>query len=182
MIIADHEFGEIIIRKNPLSRGIKFSVNNSGRLQISAPQHTPNFIIKNTINTHRNLIRAKLPVQNPANQRARDQKVKLLKKSAQDFLPYRLEYLAKLHGFHYQKLRLSYPATRWGSCTTTGVISLNIGLMQIPSDLRDYVILHELAHLKHPDHSIAFWRTVEKMDPKYRYHRERLKHFNPGIF
>ena len=110
-----------------------------------------------------------------------DAKKKILMKKAKDYLPYRLEYYAKLYGYNYDKCRLSHAATRWGSCSSTRTISLNIGLMQIPEPLRDYVIIHELAHLNHMDHSEAFWREVGSHDPRYKEHRKKLKMFSPGV-
>lgn len=181
MIIQDIEFGEILIRKNPLAKTVRFAINNSGRLQISAPTKVPDFLIKKSIEANRQIIRAQLPAINPQTQKARDEQIRLLRKQAETFLPYRLEYLAKLHKFQYQKLRLAHQSTRWGSCTTNGTISLNIALMKLPASLRDYVIIHELCHLKYPDHSIAFWHEVGKYDPKYKYHREILKHYSPNI-
>ena len=153
MILSDSEFGDIIVRKNPLSRSVRFSVAPSGRLQMSVPQHTSDFLVKRFLNTNRALIREKIPLSDPTTQRARDAKKKLLTKKARAYLPYRLEYFATLYGYHYERCRLSHAATRWGSCSSTGTISLNIGLMQVPPILRDYVILHELAHLHHLDHS-----------------------------
>ena len=58
---------------------------------------------------------------------------------------------------------------------------LNIGLMKLPEPLRDYVILHELAHLNHPNHSAAFWREVASHDPLYKIHRKKLQMFQPGV-
>ena len=101
-------------------------------------------------------------------------------KKARDYLPYRLEYYAKLYGYHYERCRLSHAATRWGSCSSSGTISLNIGLMQVPEILRDYVIIHELAHLNHMDHSAAFWAEVAEHDPRYKEHRHKLKNFSPA--
>ena len=181
MIIVDKEFGEVIVRRNALARSVRFSVATSGRLQISAPANTRDSTIKRIIDTNRQLIRDKIPLSNPDTQRARDAKKKILMKKARDYLPYRLEYFAKLYGYHYEKCRLSHAATRWGSCSSTGTISLNIGLMQVPEVLRDYVILHELAHLNHMDHSAAFWAEVGEHDPRYKDHRNKLKKFSPGV-
>ncbi len=181
MIIQDTEFGEVIIRKNPLSKSVRFSVSPSGRLQMSVPQHTSDFLVKRFLNTNRSLIREKIPLSDPKTQRARDAKKKILAKKARDYLPYRLEYYAKLYGYDYERCRLSHAATRWGSCSSSGTISLNIGLMQVPETLRDYVILHELAHLNHMDHSSAFWDEVGSHDPRYKDHRRRLKQFSPGV-
>lgn len=181
MIIKDQEFGEVIVRKNPLSRSVRFSVSPSGRLQMSVPQQLSDFRIKLYLNTNRKLIREQIPLSDPATQRARDAKKKILMKHAREYLPYRLEYFAKLYGYHYERCRLSHAATRWGSCSSTGTISLNIGLMQVPEILRDYVIIHELAHLNHMDHSAAFWQEVAQHDPRYKEHRKKLKMFSPGV-
>ena len=181
MVLEDDEFGEVIVRKNPLSTGIKFSISTSGRLQMSVPKYASNFLVKRFLERNRAIIREKLPVNDPATQRARDAKKKILARQAREYLPYRLEYWAKRFGYKYARCRLTHANTRWGSCSTTRTISLNIGLMKVPEVLRDYVILHELAHLNHMDHSEAFWAEVGTHDPKYREHRRRLKMFSPGV-
>lgn len=183
MIINDPEFGEVVVRKNPLSKGARFSITPSGRLQMSVPQYASDFLIRRWLKNRENreLIKANIPPKNPATQRARDAKKKILMKKAKEYLPYRLEYYAKLYGYRYDKCRLSHAATRWGSCSSNRTISLNIGLMQVPEVLRDYVIIHELAHLNHMDHSDAFWREVGSHDPRYKEHRAKLKKFSPGV-
>ncbi len=181
MIIFDKEFGEVIVRKNSLSRGVKFSVSTSGRLSMSVPKYTSDFLAKRFLNSNRQAIRDKLPLKDPNEQRARDYKKKILMKKAKDYLPYRLEYYAKLYGYSYDKCRLSHANTRWGSCSSNRTISLNIGLMNLPEVLRDYVILHELAHLHHMDHSKAFWSEVAEHDRNFKIHEKRLKHFSPGV-
>lgn len=181
MIIKDPEFGEVIVRRNPLAKGVSFSVSPSGRLQMCLSQSTSEFVLKRILNKNRDLIRAKVPLADPKTQRARDAKKKILTKKAREYLPYRLEYYAKLYGYTYDKCRLSHAATRWGSCSSNRTISLNIGLMQVPEVLRDYVILHELAHLNHMDHSAAFWAEVGRHDPRYKEHRKKLKMFSPGV-
>jgi predicted metal-dependent hydrolase len=181
MIIVDKEFGEVIVRKSPLSKGVKFSVSTSGRLQMSVPTYTSEFLIKRFLNSSRKTIREKLPIRDPKEQRARDYQKKVLTKKAREYLPYRLEYLANLYGYKYEKCRLTHANTRWGSCSSNKTISLNIGLMKLPVILRDYVIIHELAHLNHMDHSSAFWAEVGSHDKNYKLHEKKIKHFSPGI-
>ncbi|MBQ3321024.1 M48 family metallopeptidase [Candidatus Saccharibacteria bacterium] len=181
MIIEDKEFGEVIVRKSPLSKNIKFSISTSGRLQMSVPTYTSDFLAKRFLNTNRKMIREKLPVKDPSEQRARDYQKKILMKKAREYLPYRLEYFAKLYGYSYSRCRLTHANTRWGSCSSNRTISLNIGLMKLPEPLRDYVIIHELAHLNHMDHSKSFWAEVHKHDKNYRIHEKKLKLFNPGV-
>ncbi|MBR3332594.1 M48 family metallopeptidase [Candidatus Saccharibacteria bacterium] len=181
MLLKDSEFGEVIVRKSPLSRGVRFSVSTSGRLQMSVPKYTSDFLIKRFLNSNREVIREKLPLKDPSSQRARDYQKKLLMKKAKEYLPYRLEYYAKLYGYSYDKCRLTHANTRWGSCSSNKTISLNIGLMNVPEILRDYVILHELAHLNHMDHSKAFWAEVGLHDKNYKMHEKKLKMFSPGV-
>ena len=189
MIIKDKEFGEIIVRRNSFSRNARFSISTSGRLQVSVPSYASDFLVKRFINSSRAQIRRELPLKDPATQRARDAKKKILAKRAKEYLPYRLNYYATKYDYHYDKLKFSHASTRWWSCThrprpgnlTEIVISLNIGLMQVPEPLRDYVILHELAHINHPDHSPAFWAEVATHDPRYKTHRTKLKSLNPGV-
>lgn len=181
MIIKDAEFGEVIVRKNAWVRGVKFSISTSGRLQMSVPKYTSELLAKRYLKTSRETIRAKLPVKDPKEQRARDYQKKVLMKKAREYLPYRLEYLAKRFGYQYNRCRLSHANTRWGSCSSNRTISLNIGLMKLPEPLRDYVIIHELAHLNHMNHSKAFWIEVAAHDQRYREHEKKLKKFNPGV-
>ena len=164
MLLNDKEFGEVIVRKSPLARGVRFSIATSGRLQMSVPTYTSEFLAKRFLNSNRKMIREKLPVKDPGEQRARDYQKKVLMKKAKEYLPYRLEYYANLYGYSYEKCRLTHANTRWGSCSSNKTISLNIGLMKVPEALRDYVILHELAHLNHMDHSKDFWAEVGRHD------------------
>jgi hypothetical protein len=80
-------------------------------------------------------------------------------------LPVRLLELATLHGLTVTRVSVRNQRSRWGSCSRTGAISLNWRLVQMPDSVRDYVMIHELMHLKRMDHSPAFWKLVTAACP-----------------
>lgn len=82
--------------------------------------------------------------------------IKALRKEAKNYLPARLAELASRYGFKYEKLAIKNNLTNWGSCSSKGNINLNLHLIRLPHDLCDFVILHELCHLKHFNHGEGF--------------------------
>ena len=104
-----------------------------------------------------------------------------LRKEAKSYLPRRLSFLAKEHGFSFARSKITHSSSRWGSCSSSGTISLNIGMMNLPFELIDYVIIHELCHTRHMNHSTKFWDEVAKFDPHYKIHRNELKKYSPYI-
>lgn len=107
--------------------------------------------------------------------------IKALRIQAKAHLPRRLALLSGQHKLQYQKLRFSSANTRWGSCTSRGTISLTIWLMQLPFELIDYVLIHELCHLKEMNHGPQFWKLVSDCCPDYARHRSELKRFTPTL-
>jgi predicted metal-dependent hydrolase len=91
-----------------------------------------------------------------------------LKNRAFTALAPRLAAAAERHGFRYQRLRVGNQRSRWGSCSTQGLISLNLALLFQPERVVHYLLCHELAHTRHMDHSARFWACVAQCVPRWR--------------
>ncbi len=104
--------------------------------------------------------------------------LRALKARAARELPARLLTLAARHGFTVSRVTVRAQRTLWGSCSRRrGSISLNWRLVRMPDQVRDYILLHELAHLRHADHSRKFWALVETICPAFRdAHRWLRRH------
>ncbi len=98
-----------------------------------------------------------------------------LKKSGRTYFKKRVPELADKMNVKYKKLAFRQQKTRWGSCSSHKTLSFNWRLVHYAPELIDYVIIHELAHLRHANHSAQFWAYVGKYDPQYKQHRQLLK-------
>ena len=109
---------------------------------------------------------------------------RVLQEEARSYLPGRVKSLADIHGFEYSGVKIRKMKSRWGSCTAKKSINLNSWLMMVPEYLSDYVILHELVHTRHRDHSKKFWEAMDqvtrgsskKLRKELREHRIMLIH------
>jgi len=100
---------------------------------------------------------------------------KWYKEKAREIFNKRAYIFSKLLGVKYKKIKLSSAKTRWGSCSSKGYINLSWRLIMAPLDIIDYLVVHELAHLKQANHSPKFWQEVENILPDYKNRRNWLK-------
>ncbi len=97
------------------------------------------------------------------------------RKRAREVFTERLGHFAAIMNLKYNRLRVKDQKTRWGSCSRKGNINLNWRLILAPSSVIDYVIIHELLHLKHMNHSADFWKDLAGFLPDYKLQRNWLK-------
>jgi len=114
-------------------------------------------------------------------QKAREACEKALRAEAQQLLPQRLAQLAAKHNYSYETVRIRKLTSRWGSCSSHGVITLSYFLMQLPWELIDYVLLHELLHTKHMHHGPDFWTDFESIMPGAKKIRKQVNAHQPRI-
>jgi hypothetical protein len=104
-----------------------------------------------------------------------------LRRLAREELGARLRVLAAQQSLTFSGLTIRNQQSRWGSCSRTGRIALNFRLVQMPSFVCDYVLIHELMHLKQQNHSVRFWRLVEAACPQFREAEAWLKAHGRGL-
>jgi predicted metal-dependent hydrolase len=105
-----------------------------------------------------------------------------LKKQAETLLIKRAHELADKYGYSFNAISIKKLSSRWGSCSSDMRITLNYFLMQLPWELIDYVILHELVHTKHLNHSQSFWGELKQHIPDARQRQKQVKAYRPAIF
>ena len=90
-------------------------------------------------------------------------------------IPVHVKYFAEQMGVTYGKITIRNQKTRWGSCSQIGNLNFNCHLMEMPTEILDYVVVHELCHRKQMNHSRLFWMEVEKVLPDYQVRQRWLK-------
>ena len=114
-----------------------------------------------------------LKVQSTIDERSKLEKitfeqVKELADQAVEYIPKRVKYYAEKENFVYNKITIKNLVSRWGSCSTKGNLNFNCLLMLMPDYVIDYIVVHELCHLREMNHSEKFWAEVEKIMPDYQ--------------
>jgi len=108
-------------------------------------------------------------------QRSRGIIEKHYKSEAKKYIVPRCEELAQEHGFEFESIRITSAMTRWGSCSSNRTLNFSYRLIMAPADSIDYVIIHELCHLRQMNHSSKFWSEVASIMPEYKVYEKHLK-------
>lgn len=100
--------------------------------------------------------------------------IEWLRERAKEYIPKRVEEYAKKYDFEYNLVKIKNLNSRWGSCSSKKNLSFNLKLMYFNSNIIDYVIVHELCHLKEMNHSTKFWDLVKAITPNYKEYKLQL--------
>ena len=156
-------------------RTLAVEITCDGRVIVRAPQRLPLREIEQLlerkaqwIEDHLVRIAQRLPPLTD------EERAQLLVKARED-LPRRVAHFAPLAAVSPGRITVRCQRTRWGSCSSKGNLNFNCLLMLCPEEVRDYVVVHELCHLKELNHSRRFWEEVAKVMPKDRRHMKWLK-------
>lgn len=163
-IYVDPEIGEVRLRKSLRSRSIGIRVHLVKGVSVSVPYIVPYSVALAFFQSRRGWVLETMARQK---ERFKDvdipsaDEIETMRKRARKELPPRLAELAARYGFSYNRVAIKHNASNWGSCSTKGNINLNLNIVRLPKVLQDYVLLHELCHLRHPDHGHAFHLLLE---------------------
>lgn len=163
---------------SPVENGARIGKNHTLVIKVSLGKKAKTEISSNQVVLHIPEDFELEQVQNKIDQAAKI----VLKKQAENLLPQQLKTYAQKYGFKYKSVGVKFLQSRWGSCSTHNDIILNAFLMQLPWRLIDYVLLHELCHTRHHNHSQNFWKELEKIMPEYKTHKKDLKKFPTAVF
>ena len=171
---------DFILNKSKKAKNIKIEIKKTGNIFLIAPKLIPNFLAVQFLKTKIDWV---LEKQREVLEKRENQKVPEL--SQKDFLQYkkeslekikeRVEYFAEKGDFTYGKITIKNNKSNWGSCSSKGNLNFNYRLIFLDPEELDYIIIHELSHLKEMNHSKNFWTEVEKLCPKYKEIRKRIK-------
>ncbi len=133
------------------------------------------FAEKNTQWVEKTKRRIQAEREKPSEPKFTEEQIRELAREALEKIPPRAEALAAAVGVSYNRITIRNQLTRWGSCSSLGNLNFNCLLMLCPQEVVDYVIIHELCHRRHMDHSPEFWAEVERHCPEYKACRSYLK-------
>ena len=111
----------------------------------------------------------------------KNQIVALYRLAAERIIPERVEYFSQITGHTPKSVKLNCAKTRWGSCSAKGSLNFSWFLIMASQKCVDYVVIHELSHMKHMNHSAAFWREVAKYEPEYKQRRQELRELSARL-
>lgn len=163
-IINDPQVGPVTFRKSVRSRSISIRVHPVKGVSVSFPYIMPFAAARAFFMLRREWVLATIARQK---EKYRDtvipslEEIEALRRLAKAVLPPRLAELAERYGFTYNRVTVKHNATNWGSCSSKGNINLNLNIVRLPRVLQDYILLHELCHLRHQDHGHGFHLLLE---------------------
>ena len=163
---------------------IAIEIHPDLRIKVRAPLRTPQYRImeflkekEHWIDLHLEKMRQRQEggADQPSKVPVSEQEIRELTELAKQVIPQRVAFFAGQMDVTYGRITIRNQKTRWGSCSQAGNLNFNCHLAEMPDEILDYVVVHELCHRKQMNHSRLFWAEVEKVLPDYQIRRKWLK-------
>lgn len=180
-LIFHRTLGKVYFKKSKKARFLRLSIDNSKKIKVVIPRNTPlknaekflhsktDWILKQITKIDQ---RNNFTLQNAINSNLYS------KEKAKDIIRNRLNELSQFHGLCFNRSFIRSQKTRWGSCSAKNNINLNIKLINLSAELRDYVIIHELVHTKVKNHGQQFWAEMTKYYSNPKAIDKKLRNYN----
>ncbi len=155
---------------------LALEITSDASLIIRSPRLMPLFLIKKFIKQKESWITKKQKLIKTRNKKIQSTKVLFVSKvDALKKISKRVEYYSSISGFKYKNIKITSAQKRWGSCTFKNNLNFPRRLALAPDEVIDYVVIHELCHVKEKNHSQNFWNEVAEIMPEYKKYRKWLK-------
>lgn len=148
-------------------KSVELRVLSASRLQLRCPMLMPRLLIKHFLREREPWLLQRIAQAENAPPALDEKQLAELRRLAAKDLKERAQRLARLMGLSYGRISIRCQRSRWGSCSSKGNLNFNCLLMLCPEQVREYVVLHELCHLREMNHSPRFWAEVERYMPDY---------------
>lgn len=163
-IYSDSQIGDVVFRKRKGSRRISIRVHPVKGVSVTLPYMVPYMAAEAFFRLKREWVLTAMARQKEKYKDmapADPHEIEALRRQAKKELPVRLAELAARYGFTYNRVTIKHNSSNWGSCSAKNNINLNLNIVRLPKALQDYILLHELCHLRHRDHGHAFHLLLE---------------------
>jgi len=170
------------LKKSARARRLKIVITPNGQVTVTIPLHTSEknaekFIAKQTPWILKGL--AQMQKRKPTARLTNDHKEFVTCKRDAHYLVKKLiEEQNKYYQFPFSSVKIKKTTTRWGSCSSKGNLNFNYHIVHLPLPLAEYLVVHELCHLKEHNHSHRFWKLVSQVIPDYKERRKQLRHIS----
>lgn len=169
----------VVMQRHHWSRQVRLSVRAGGQVKLSVPLRTPWYFAESFLARSKPWLEKHLAGIPTGDKR---QPTRSEREQARRLVKAKLNQWSMYFDVQWGSVRIGNQSSRWGSCSSSGTLSFNWRLIELPDELTDYIVVHELAHLVHQNHSPRFWAEVERVLPHWRAHRKSLRaHSTSGI-
>lgn len=176
---------QFLIKKSDRAKRLRLAVYADAQVVVTVPKGVGKVLVEKFITQKSEWIEDKVAYFSQFKNK------QITKPSEADFVKYknealklateRVEHFNEVYGFFYKKINVKNQKTRWGSCSTRGNLNFNYKIIFLPETVRDYVIVHELCHLKEFNHSRKFWNLISKTIPELSEIKNSLREWEMTV-
>jgi predicted metal-dependent hydrolase len=170
------------IKRYRNSKNIRLRVNTYGEVVVTCPKRTSKKVIFKFIESQEKWLLEQLAGLEPGSREKSQKNYKLQKESARTLIKKLIDKFNTYYGLKYNKLYIKNQRSIWGSCSKRKNLNFNYRLVSLPLELQEYIVVHELCHLKYMDHSSNFWNLVAETIPDHRRRRRLLRTYEKSLF